>query len=154
MDRRSFLKWVAGGLGVVCLGGILYPVVKFLKPPPSVAGTVGGATNVGPVSSFPAGQLTAISVNGQPAYVSNEAGKLAVHSMICTHLGCVVAVAGTSLACPCHGSHFAATGAVVKGPATLPLPPYHTQVQNGSLLVGAVDLTGAAYPGWYKGQFS
>jgi len=27
-------------------------------------------------------------------------------------------------------------------------------VQNGSLLVGPIDLTGAAYPDWYKGEFA
>jgi hypothetical protein len=27
-------------------------------------------------------------------------------------------------------------------------------VQNGSLLVGPVDLSRAAYPTWYKGEFS
>jgi cytochrome b6-f complex iron-sulfur subunit len=153
MNRRDFLKWAIGGLGVVALGGVFYPVLRFLKPPPAVSGAIGQVTNVGALSSFPAGQLTPVTVNGQPAVVVNESGKYAVYSLVCTHLGCVVAVAGNGFRCPCHGSEFSAAGVATKGPATLPLPTYHSDTQNGSLLVGAIDLSKASYPTWYKGQF-
>src|SRR5665647_3032599 len=72
-----------------------------------------------------AGQLTGVTVNGQPAAVQNLDGKYAVYSLICTHLGCVVEIAGDAFRCPCHGSDFSPTGAVTRGPATLPLPTYH-----------------------------
>jgi Rieske Fe-S protein len=94
-----------------------------------------------------------VTVNGQPAVVADVDGAFAVYSLICTHLGCVVAVQGDRLHCPCHGSEFSATGAVVTGPAKLPLPPYDARVQDGSLLVGPVDLSKASYPGWYTGEF-
>ncbi len=153
MTRRGFLKWLIAGFGAVSLAGVLYPIIRFLKPPAAVSGAIGQVANVGAVSSFPAGQLTPVTVNGQPAYVTSQGGAYAVHSLICTHLGCVVAVAGDQLHCPCHGSEFTAAGAVIKGPAKLPLPPYHAQVQNGSLLVGPIDLSKEPYPGWYKGEF-
>jgi Rieske Fe-S protein len=154
LNRRDFLKWAVTGFGVVSLGGIFYPAIKFLKPPPAVAGALGQATNVGALSTFPVGALTPVSMNGQPAAVANVNGKYTVYSLVCTHLGCVVIVSGDSMRCPCHGSQFSDTGAVTHGPATLPLPTYHASVQNGSLLVGAIDLSGASYPTWYKGQFS
>ena len=46
-------------------------------------------------------------------------------SAICTHQGCTVgSVQNGQVLCPCHGSRFdAQTGAVISGPAALPLPP-------------------------------
>ena len=51
------------------------------------------------------------------------AGKLHVHSAVCTHSGCEVAWNSTEQCwdCSCHGSHFAPDGAVLNGPAVLPL---------------------------------
>lgn len=56
---------------------------------------------------------------------------------VCTHLGCVpIANAGDfgGYYCPCHGSHYDASGRIRKGPAPLNLevPPY---VFNDDLLV-------------------
>jgi len=154
MTRSGFLKWLIGIFGAVSVAGIVYPVLRFLKPPAALSGAIGQVTNVGPLSGFAAGKLTAVAVNDQPAAVQNLGGKYVVYSLICTHLGCVVEIAGDAFHCPCHGSGFSPTGAVTHGPAKLPLPTYHAQTQNGSLLVGTIDLSRAAYPGWYKGEFA
>jgi cytochrome b6-f complex iron-sulfur subunit len=154
MTRSSFLKWLVGIVGAVSVAGILYPVLRFLKPPPALSGAIGQVVNVGALSSFPAGQLTIVVVHDKPAAVQNLNGKYTVYSLICTHLGCVNVIAGDTFKCPCHGSTFSPTGTVTHGPATLPLPTYHSQVQNGALLVGPVDLSRAAYPAWYTGEFT
>jgi Rieske Fe-S protein len=56
-------------------------------------------------------------------------------SSICTHEGCTLAsVAAGTINCPCHGSKFsAATGAVVHGPATLPLPVIPVAVRGADI---------------------
>lgn len=50
-------------------------------------------------------------------------GMLHVRSGVCTHLGCHVNWNSTEQCwdCPCHGSQFAPDGAVLNGPALLPL---------------------------------
>lgn len=55
----------------------------------------------------------------------DDAGHLHECSAICPHLGCVVAWNDLekSWDCPCHGSRFAATGALLNGPANSGLPP-------------------------------
>ncbi|KAG6441178.1 cytochrome b-c1 complex subunit Rieske, mitochondrial [Manduca sexta] len=59
---------------------------------------------------------------------------------VCTHLGCVpVANAGDfgGYYCPCHGSHYDASGRIRKGPAPLNLEvPPHSFLDEGLLVVG------------------
>lgn len=59
---------------------------------------------------------------------------------VCTHLGCVpIANAGDfgGYYCPCHGSHYDASGRIRKGPAPLNLEvPPHEFVGSDLLVVG------------------
>ncbi|KAH8403194.1 hypothetical protein KR222_007241 [Zaprionus bogoriensis] len=59
---------------------------------------------------------------------------------VCTHLGCVpIANAGDwgGYYCPCHGSHYDASGRIRKGPAPLNLEvPTHEFPDEGTLVVG------------------
>jgi Rieske Fe-S protein len=153
VTRSGFLKWLIGGFTAIAMGGVVYPILRFLKPPTAVSAAIGQVVNIGPVSSFPAGQLTLTSINGKPAIVSNQGGVVTVYSAVCTHLGCVVAPSGNEIKCPCHGSVFTSTGTVTHGPATLPLPTYDARVSGGSVLVGPVNLKRANYPAWYRGEF-
>lgn len=58
---------------------------------------------------------------------------------ICTHLGCVpIANSGDygGYYCPCHGSHYDASGRIRKGPAPLNLEIPEYKIDNGLLVVG------------------
>src|SRR5436190_13150789 len=59
-------------------------------------------------------------------------------SATCTHQGCTVnRPQGGHVNCPCHGSIFdAATGRVLRGPATQPLPEIPVSVQGGNVVRG------------------
>uniref|UniRef100_A0A3Q3B073 Cytochrome b-c1 complex subunit Rieske, mitochondrial n=1 Tax=Kryptolebias marmoratus TaxID=37003 RepID=A0A3Q3B073_KRYMA len=59
---------------------------------------------------------------------------------VCTHLGCVpIANAGEygGYYCPCHGSHYDASGRIRKGPAPLNLEvPYYEFLDDDTVIVG------------------
>jgi ubiquinol-cytochrome c reductase iron-sulfur subunit len=59
---------------------------------------------------------------------------------VCTHLGCVpIANAGEfgGYYCPCHGSHYDASGRIRKGPAPLNLEvPEYVFPEEGVVIVG------------------
>ena len=59
---------------------------------------------------------------------------------VCTHLGCVpIANSGDygGYYCPCHGSHYDASGRIRKGPAPLNLEvPYYEFIDDTTLMVG------------------
>ncbi|WP_163270163.1 FAD-dependent oxidoreductase [Chelativorans alearense] len=66
-----------------------------------------------------------VTDEGHVAAWRDEAGELHTFSAHCTHKGCTVTWnnADRTWDCPCHGSIFAPDGAVIHGPARLPLSP-------------------------------
>ena len=59
--------------------------------------------------------------------------RVAVLSPVCTHRGCTVEAQGEHLVCPCHGSTYDRSGAVLRGPAERPLRRYGTRSSGGYL---------------------
>ena len=62
--------------------------------------------------------------NQHVAIYRDDDGQLHSLSSVCTHRGCDVKWNDQDRVwdCPCHGSRFAPTGQVLKGPAMRPLP--------------------------------
>jgi cytochrome b6-f complex iron-sulfur subunit len=61
---------------------------------------------------------------------------LSIQMLVCTHLGCVVpwSALNNKFMCPCHGSQYDTTGAVVRGPAPLPLELAHVDVAEEKVI--------------------
>ena len=91
-----------------------------------------------------------LGLDGEPYFLltrpSGEARKLLPYALRaeCTHLGCLVqpelgGVGG--FACPCHGSKYAADGAVQRGPAPRPLALARVTAREGDgvLIMSAWD---------------
>jgi Rieske Fe-S protein len=59
-------------------------------------------------------------------------------SRVCTHMGCTVALPGTTggtLDCPCHGSRFRTNGQVVNGPAARALSQFPTAIAGNEVVI-------------------
>jgi len=98
-------------------------------------------TPIGPASDVPLGGAREFTDPAQqiPAYVVRPSeDSYVAFSAVCTHMGCTVGFFQPALQfrCPCHGSVYsAATGEVLQGPATLPLPGIAIQkTADGTLL--------------------
>jgi glycine/D-amino acid oxidase-like deaminating enzyme/nitrite reductase/ring-hydroxylating ferredoxin subunit len=78
------------------------------------------------LASLQAGEGDVVAHGGEQvaAYRAPD-GTLSLCSAKCTHMGCIVHwnPAERSWDCPCHGSRFATDGAVLEGPALVPLKP-------------------------------
>jgi len=80
------------------------------------------------------------SEKGTAWVVKTADGKVLAFSPICTHLGCAYHWDRTKseFICPCHGSEFSITGAVLSGPAPRPLDRFEVKVENARLWLGPI----------------
>jgi Rieske Fe-S protein len=94
-------------------------------------------TELAVLADIPVGGSVGVQVDGSAVLLSQpEEGKAMAFSAICRHQGCVVAAAGESFDCPCHGSRYdAATGEVLNGPSTRPLIEIKVTVADGRVVV-------------------
>jgi Rieske Fe-S protein len=137
-DRRRFLAGCAGAVLLVLPGCAALTSVSA----PVAGGRLRLVPRNHPGLDGPGGFLQ-VQPEGWdlPLYVlRDEAGELIALSPICTHLGCVVGVQGTALVCPCHGSTYARSGAVVRGPAERALRRFPAEVEPDGTLV--IDVSG------------
>ena len=118
------------------------PVKSSSAPAPATTPSKVSGYLIGHLSELTDGQSKVVSakdLTGQLKFIALYlAGNVVIaHSAICTHQGCTVGESGKQLACPCHGSVYnAQTGAVINGPAPLPLPAYKVaQVGNDIYIV-------------------
>ncbi|MFC1923477.1 ubiquinol-cytochrome c reductase iron-sulfur subunit [Chloroflexota bacterium] len=114
LSRRAVLKLSVILSGLFTLGGVL----EFMsyQEPPEVATQI----TLDIPESYTIGSVTPVP-EVRAWLFRDESGFYAV-SGLCTHLGCTVAIKnGSHFECPCHGSEFDLQGAVLIGPAELPL---------------------------------
>lgn len=130
--RRNFLKSAASAVLLVEASGL--PWREFFAPSARAADPV-GVVRVA-LADFPAlasvsGSVYLTVAAPTPLYpvilTRTDTGTFAAVSSQCTHSGCIVNTFSTavgSLLCTCHGSQFTAEGALINGPAELPLTSY------------------------------
>jgi cytochrome b6-f complex iron-sulfur subunit len=140
--RRKFLHrvynmtlgfWVLAGMA-----GTGYVAGRYVWPTKEGESTGGERKVTFPVAQLADADMVKVLVEGHPVGVFRAADGVHALSIVCTHLGCLVAWnkdVGLMI-CPCHGSRYDPSGQVVQGPAPLPLKSYDVRVTGDTVVVG------------------
>lgn len=131
LDRRAVLGCLAASL---CLGGCAdYDQSAPAAPSPDGPPPTG---TVADLADVPVGGALILPEHGL-VLTRPTATRVNGFATTCTHAGCAVAeVDGEEIVCPCHGSRFDLSGAVISGPAPEPLQPRAVQVAEGGVRLG------------------
>lgn len=151
LDRRSLLKLLGcGGCAVAlptlsgCSIAEVFGGGSATVPFDLAQAQFAGLKNVGGTAAVDAAGRNLILIR------TNATGIVAL-SRICTHTACDMATDrfgtfdGQKLICRCHDSHFAPTGAVLKGPATRDLASYQVNF-DAATGTGTVQIGDGAPP--------
>lgn len=167
LGRRAFTYLIMAGGGVAAAHATKNVVTDFLSTMSASADVLAMAQIEVDISTIPEGKNAIFKWQGKPLFVRHRSQyeidivrAVDIASLrdpqldtdrvtkpewlvvigVCTHLGCVpIANAGEfgGYFCPCHGSHYDASGRIRKGPAPLNLPvPKYEFVEENKLLVG------------------
>lgn len=98
-------------------------------------------TPVLPEHMLPDGALRHVEADGFGIVLGRDNQSVIAVGQYCPHLAAPMAdgwIDRGRIVCPWHGSQFdTSTGCVVRGPASTPLPCYHTRINNGYIEVRA-----------------
>jgi cytochrome b6-f complex iron-sulfur subunit len=137
-SRRRFLTWFLSTSVGLFLIAVLYPVSRYLMPPPleeSPARTV--RLTVTPEEVKPnSGQI--FKFGSRPGLlIRTPSGELRAFSATCTHLACIVQYRPDlgHIWCACHNGHFDLSGKNMTGPPPRPLERYIVKVQQEQIVV-------------------
>lgn len=166
-SRKNFSYLLAGALGVTSVYATKSVVTYFVSSMSATADVLALAQIEIKLSDIPEGKNVTFKWRGKPLFIRHRTPeeisaeqavplaslrdpehdndrvqnpKFLVVLGVCTHLGCVpISDAGEygGYYCPCHGSHYDASGRIRKGPAPLNLEvPAYTFTSDDTLVVG------------------
>jgi len=134
ITRRDFL-----GLASLwtCVAAWILTTIGLLKfPKPALLPDVSNVFKIGKLEDIPIG--TERIIEEKKVLIKRDEKGISAISLICTHLGCIVAQTDTGFSCPCHGSKFDAKGKIKGGPAPKGLNWLEiSQLPSGKLVVNA-----------------
>jgi len=136
-SRRRTLNLLLSGSLVGFLAALVYPLVRYLIPPPAsevpastvrVAKVEEVAPNTGLIFRF--GRRPGLLIR-------TPDGTLRAFAATCTHLDCTVQFRPDLglIWCACHNGRYDLTGKVISGPPPRPLTPFVVNVQDGDIYV-------------------
>jgi Rieske Fe-S protein len=137
-SRRRFVDWLLGtSLGGLVLA-VLYPVGRYLVPPPAGESAAASVTLALKPGDVPANSGQIFKFGNRPGLlVRTPGGELRAFSATCTHLGCIVQYRTdlSQIWCACHNGHFDLNGLNVEGPPPKPLDRFEVNVRGDQIVI-------------------
>ncbi len=135
--RRSVIRWLLGSGFAISLTSFIYPVIRFLNPPP---------VSEAAVNEVVAGRVEELKPNSGKIVRFGDNPVLLVRvsqtewralSAVCTHLSCIVQYQPerTRIWCACHNGVYNLQGQVVSGPPPRPLKPYTVHIREDEVVI-------------------
>ncbi len=138
VGRGALVTVAAAAAGFIVARNSSVGTGRSLTAQANAAGPAGtGGRRLAAVSDVPPASGIIIA-DAQIVLTRDPSGTIQGLSAVCTHQGCAVSsIEGTTIICPCHGSHFdTRTGRPTHGPATAPLPKVSVAVRDGAVFSG------------------
>jgi Rieske Fe-S protein len=135
--RRRFVQLLLGGGLMASTASFLYPVLRYLVPPPATdlgADTVVAAR----VGDLKPNSAKIFKFGNKPGLLLLTAeGEYRAMSAICTHLNCTVQYRNDvhQVWCACHNGFYDLNGRNVAGPPPRPLEVYEVHVRGDEIIV-------------------
>ena len=136
--RRRMVNWLLATSAGAFVLSVLYPVSRYLVPPPVGESTAATVTlPLKPPEVKPnTGQI--FKFGSRPAIlVRTAAGELRAFSAVCTHLNCTVQYRPDlgHIWCACHNGHFDLNGQNIAGPPPRPLEAFSVNARGDRIVV-------------------
>jgi cytochrome b6-f complex iron-sulfur subunit len=137
MKRREFVDWLIRISGTALGAFVLYPVARYLVPPPTPEAATRRVVAAKKDELKPESFKT-FAFGGQPGILIRTAdGSYRSFSAVCTHLGCTVQYRGENrtIWCACHNGFYNLEGVNVSGPPPRPLERYDVHMAGDDIVV-------------------
>jgi len=135
--RRRFLELLLGGGIFASIASVVYPVWRYLIPPPvaDLGGDEVVASKVGDLK--PKGSKIFRFGNRPALLLMTAEGEYLALSAVCTHLSCTVQYRNDlqQIWCACHNGLYDLAGRNISGPPPRPLESYQVHVRGDEIVV-------------------
>jgi Rieske Fe-S protein len=136
--RRKFVNWLLGTSAVGYVAAVIYPISRYLMPPPAGESSANSVTLPFTPEEIAANTGKAFRFGNEPGIlIRTPSGELRAFSAVCTHLQCTVQYRQdlTQIWCACHNGHFDLSGRNVEGPPPRPLTVFDVNVRGDEIVV-------------------
>lgn len=138
ISRKTFIDWILGTSAGGLVASVLYPVVRYLIPPPAEESAANSVTVPFKPEDVPKNSGRIFNFGGKPGILINTpGGDLRAFNARCTHLDCTVQYRDDlgEIWCACHNGHYDLNGRNIAGPPPAPLTAYDVNIRGDQIVV-------------------